>query len=136
MILELSLLPFFYHLPWPAAMHMTFCTCSNLLQYVTQLALQFHNLLYYLDIKEGFIEFPFAVLEIKLKVPIPEWVDSLMQNAMLRQVKFSKFQHGIASFNPQTVPEFPYWFDFEELKEKMPIQTLDEKLNVSEEGHV
>ncbi|XP_013413499.1 vacuolar transporter chaperone 4-like [Lingula anatina] len=56
--------------------------------------------------------FPYTILEVKLRIPPPEWLDALVESPFIRPVpKFSKFQHSAASFFPLKVKEFPYWYN-------------------------
>jgi hypothetical protein len=62
---------------------------------------------------ELLVEFPFAILEVKLQDEAPPWVQELLASGMLTQVaKFSKFLHGTASLRgPAAVRKVPHWWD-------------------------
>ena len=58
------------------------------------------------------VEFPFAVLEIKLQDETPKWVAALLSSGRLVQcAKFSKFLHGTAALRPHQVNKVPHWWD-------------------------
>jgi len=57
------------------------------------------------------INFPYAVLEVKLQDEPAEWVTNLTDSNMLIAVpKFSKFQHGMALLYPTKLRNSPWWF--------------------------
>jgi len=58
-------------------------------------------------------EFPYAVLEVKLRdVELPEWFMSLVSENLVTEVpKFSKFLHSVVTFRRSQVPELPYWIE-------------------------
>ncbi len=60
-------------------------------------------------------QFPHAVLEVKLMIEqgatLPEWVVALLDSGLLREVpKFSKFVHGTALLNLDSMAMLPYWW--------------------------
>ena len=58
------------------------------------------------------VDFPFAVLEIKLQDAAPEWVESLLASGRLIScLKFSKFLQGTAALRHAEVPKLPHWWD-------------------------
>ena len=58
------------------------------------------------------VDFPFAVLEVKLQDAVPEWVESLLASGRLISCyKFSKFLHGTAALRHAEVPKLPHWWD-------------------------
>jgi len=58
-------------------------------------------------------EFPYAVLEVKLRdVEMPEWFVNLIAENLVTEVpKFSKFLHSVVTFRRNDVPELPYWIE-------------------------
>eukprot|EP00928_Gymnodinium_smaydae_P039200 TRINITY_DN26821_c0_g1_i1.p1 TRINITY_DN26821_c0_g1~~TRINITY_DN26821_c0_g1_i1.p1 ORF type:complete len:977 (-),score=127.96 TRINITY_DN26821_c0_g1_i1:234-2795(-) len=60
------------------------------------------------------MQFPWAVLEVKLTAGQPPWVESLLETGLLHELqKFSKFSHGVATIHEGAgaLRELPYWFD-------------------------
>ena len=60
----------------------------------------------------GVVDFPYAVLEVKLEDEnaVPGWVDALVDSGRLIAVeKFSKFLHGAAMLYPRAVRKAPHW---------------------------
>jgi SPX domain protein involved in polyphosphate accumulation/uncharacterized membrane protein YidH (DUF202 family) len=58
------------------------------------------------------INFPWAVLEVKLTGGQPPWVETLLESGLLHEMdKFSKFSHGIATLYEKSgaLSELPYW---------------------------
>lgn len=57
------------------------------------------------------IHFPYAIVEVKLQVNPPKWLQNLVrQNILLPVPKFSKFLHGSALLYQHYVANVPYWF--------------------------
>ena len=57
------------------------------------------------------INFPYAVLEVKLQDEPAEWVNRLTEGGMLVAVpKFSKMQNGMALLYPRKLRNSPWWF--------------------------
>jgi len=57
------------------------------------------------------INFPYAVLEVKLQDEPADWVNALTEGGMLVAVpKFSKFQNGMALLYPNKLRNSPWWF--------------------------
>eukprot|EP00216_Chloropicon_sp_CCMP2111_P003955 CAMPEP_0198241892 /NCGR_PEP_ID=MMETSP1446-20131203/7108_1 /TAXON_ID=1461542 ORGANISM="Unidentified sp, Strain CCMP2111" /NCGR_SAMPLE_ID=MMETSP1446 /ASSEMBLY_ACC=CAM_ASM_001112 /LENGTH=743 /DNA_ID=CAMNT_0043924821 /DNA_START=269 /DNA_END=2503 /DNA_ORIENTATION=+ len=57
------------------------------------------------------VNFPYAVLEVKLQDEPGQWVNDLTEGGMLIAVpKFSKFQQGMALLYPQKLRNTPWWF--------------------------
>jgi SPX domain protein involved in polyphosphate accumulation len=57
------------------------------------------------------IHFPYAVVEVKLQVNPPEWLQNLVRQKILLPVpKFSKFLHGTAMLYQLYVENVPHWF--------------------------
>ena len=58
------------------------------------------------------VEFPFAVLEVKLQDEMPKWMAALLDSGRLTQcTKYSKFLHGTASLRVNAVERLPHWWD-------------------------
>ena len=58
------------------------------------------------------VEFPFAILEIKLQDTAPPWISELLASGRLVQcTKFSKFLHGTAALRTGLVDKLPHWWD-------------------------
>ncbi|KAF2840431.1 SPX-domain-containing protein [Patellaria atrata CBS 101060] len=57
------------------------------------------------------VEFPFAVLEIKIKGKKHyEWISDLMDSHLVKEAhRFSKFAHGVAILFEDYVNSFPFW---------------------------
>jgi len=56
--------------------------------------------------------FPLAVLEIKLNDEAPKWVEELITSGYIVSAeRFSKFQHGIATFFGDKLPQYPHWWN-------------------------
>lgn len=57
------------------------------------------------------VDFPYAVLEVKLQDEPAPWVNELTEGGMLVAVpKFSKFQNGMALLYPSKLRNSPWWF--------------------------
>jgi len=62
------------------------------------------------------VEFPYAILEVKLQAEPPEWVEELLASGMLTAcTKFSKFLHGSAALRPGLARKVPHWWDDQEV---------------------
>jgi len=60
------------------------------------------------------VTFPWAVLEIKLTEGQPDWIEQLLGSGLIHELhKFSKFAHGIASFQEASgkLTVMPYWHE-------------------------
>ncbi|KAJ3014160.1 vacuolar transporter chaperone [Thoreauomyces humboldtii] len=71
------------------------------------------------------IEFPYAVLEVKLQshngVETPSWVKALINGHLVEAPpKFSKFGHGIATFFPDQVNILPMWLSLVDIDIRKP----------------
>eukprot|EP00301_Raphidiophrys_heterophryoidea_P016173 c2568_g1_i1.p1 GENE.c2568_g1_i1~~c2568_g1_i1.p1 ORF type:complete len:640 (-),score=181.92 c2568_g1_i1:93-2012(-) len=62
---------------------------------------------------DEYYEFPYAVLELKLRdVEMPAWFGALIDGNLVTEVpKFSKFLHSVVTFRRSQVPELPYWIE-------------------------
>lgn len=60
-----------------------------------------------------YYEFPYAVMELKLRdVQMPEWFLAMVRENLVFEVpKFSKFIHSCVAFRKNKVPELPYWIE-------------------------
>jgi SPX domain protein involved in polyphosphate accumulation len=57
------------------------------------------------------VHFPYTVIEVKLQVNPPTWLQNLVQQKILLPVpKFSKFLHGTALLYQHYVENVPHWF--------------------------
>ena len=58
------------------------------------------------------VDFPYAVLEVKLQDAEPKWVTALLASGRLIPcTKYSKFLHGTASLRVHEVDRLPHWWD-------------------------
>ncbi|TPX57974.1 hypothetical protein PhCBS80983_g03440 [Powellomyces hirtus] len=72
------------------------------------------------------IEFPYAVLEVKLQshigVEAPAWVKALTSGHLVEGApKFSKFGHGVAQLFPDQVNILPMWLSQVEMDIRKPV---------------
>ena len=73
-------------------------------------------------------QFPYGILEIKLKNETPSFIDELINSDMLIDAsKFSKFQSGVALFYRHKIQRVPYWYFandiVEEIDTKVTLET-------------
>lgn len=74
---------------------------------------QWHSQLSRVPDTDEYHEFPYVVMELKLRdVHMPEWFLKLVHENLVMEVpKFSKFLHSCVVFRKSDVPELPYWIE-------------------------